>query len=320
MTIDKAKVEFFLSELRKRGKEITGGTPGKKRPSYELRDPEYYWDFGSFLVEQAQQVDEDQRHTWIRRQTIDIEKEIIGSVTDDDNWLIPKIYTIVDELQDKEHFMYVADIAGHKVGSFRFKVLGYIDEIYSKKNPSDFTESKKNKLAEKLQNKLTHEQVNAILREFRGKTLGYGIRTQFDALSSRVEDAVNTENHDEMELLRNEIGLKMINKLRTFLQILSISTDASLFDELCTEHKTTLNSKISTNNDSAKKLVETFKDCIKNVDKKGIDRNKEFRKKILKKISSYDMGQANTFLNAIKSKADYVEWKRTKEGFEQGVF
>ena len=81
MTIDKAKVEFFLKELRKRGKEITGGTPGKKRPSYELRDPEYYWDFGSFLVEQAQQVDEDQRHTWIRRQTINIEKDNLLRIT-----------------------------------------------------------------------------------------------------------------------------------------------------------------------------------------------------------------------------------------------
>ena len=98
MTIDKAKVEFFLSELRKRGKEITGGTPGKKRPSFELRDPEYYWGFGSFLVKQAQQVDEDQRHTWIRRQTQNIEKEILGPVTNDDGWWLLRASNTQDAL------------------------------------------------------------------------------------------------------------------------------------------------------------------------------------------------------------------------------
>ena len=59
MTIDRTKVEYYLNELKKRGKEITGGVG---RPSFELRDPEYYWDFGSFLVEQAQQVDEDKQY------------------------------------------------------------------------------------------------------------------------------------------------------------------------------------------------------------------------------------------------------------------
>ena len=46
----------YLNELKKRGEEITGGTPGKKRPSYILRDPEFYWDFGSFLVDATQLV------------------------------------------------------------------------------------------------------------------------------------------------------------------------------------------------------------------------------------------------------------------------
>jgi len=121
MKIDKSKVEFFLNELKSRGKKISGGIG---RQSYELRDPEFYWEFGEFLVNQAQKVDGKERYTWIVRQTKNIEKEILGPVANED-WLVPKIYVYVDALKDKKHFMYVADIAGHKVGTFRIKVMQY---------------------------------------------------------------------------------------------------------------------------------------------------------------------------------------------------
>ena len=99
MTIDRTKVEYYLNELQKRGKPISGGVG---RQSFELRDPEYYWNFGSFLVEQAQQVDEDKQYDWIYKQTKKIEKEILGPVANDD-WLVPKIFEFVNELQDKDH-------------------------------------------------------------------------------------------------------------------------------------------------------------------------------------------------------------------------
>ena len=133
MNIDKAEVERYLNELKKRGKEITGGTPGKKRPSYILRDPEFYWEFGSFLVQQAQKVPKEERTTWIRRKTKKFEIEILGNVSNTNDYLVPKIWAYADQLQDKEHFMYVANIAGHKFKKFRIKVLDYIYEIYSKK-------------------------------------------------------------------------------------------------------------------------------------------------------------------------------------------
>ena len=304
MTIDRTKVEYYLNELQKRGKPISGGVG---RQSFELRDPEYYWNFGSFLVEQAQQVDEDKQYDWIYKQTKKIEKEILGPVANDD-WLVPKIFEFVNELQDKDHFMYVADIAGHKVGTFRIKVMDYIYEIYSKKNPSKYSESQKNKLAEKLQKKLTHDEINGVLREFRGKTsLGYGIEKEFRLLSHKVEDAVDSENFTDMESLKNEIGPKMIDKLRTYLQILSLS-EQSLFDEVYDENKKALVRKTSTQNESAGKLSETFGKCVK---------DKDLRKKIIKKINSYEMGQFNNYLNAIESKDNFEDWKRTKENFEQ---
>jgi len=304
MKIDQTKVKFFLNELKKRGKQISGGIG---RPSYELRDPEFYWNFGTFLVEQAHQIDKDERHRWILRQTKKIEEDILGPVANDD-WLIPRIYSWVDELQDKEHFMYVADLAGHKVGTFRIKVMEYICEIYSKKNLSQYSEAKKNKLAEKLQKKLTHSEINAILKEFRGTTsLGYGIQKQFDILTSKVEDVVNHGSPADRELLKNEIGIKMIDKLRTYLQILHLG-DSSLFEEMISEYKTLLNRKISTKYEPAEKLAEAFGKCIK---------DKEMRKRIMTKINAYDMGETNTFLNAIESVSEYDDWKRTKENFEQ---
>lgn len=314
MNIDQTKVEYFLNELKKRGKEISGGTKNKLRPSYVLRDPAFYWDFGAFLVEQAQQIDKDKRDRWICRQTKNIEKDILGPVSNND-WLIPKIYTWVDELQDKEHFMYVADLAGHKFGSFRIKVVEYIYEIYSKKNPHpDWTEIKKKKLAEKLlEKKLKHlgeGGVNDVIKQFREKSkmsLGYGIKNAFTMLSNQVEEVVNSGSSVDRESLKNEIGKNMIDKLRTFLQILPL-TDSSLFEDMVSEYKTQLNRKISTKNENADKLDEAFGKCIK---------NKDLKKRILVQINAYDMGQTNTFLNAIESVYDYNEWKRTKENFEQ---
>jgi len=306
MKIDKAKVEYFLNELKKRGKPMSGGVG---RPSYELRDPKYYWDFGKFLVEQAQQVDEDERDRWIIRQTKNIEKEILGPVSNDD-WLTHKIYCYVNELEDEEHFMYIANLAGHKFKKFRLKVVGYIFEIFSKKN-TEYSEVKKNKLSEKLLEKLlTHDEINKALKEFRGKgknTLGYGIKNSFDILSSKVEDAVNTGSSNDRVKLKNEIGKNMIDKLRTYLQILPLN-DSSLFEEMVSEYKKQLNRNISTNNNDAKKLDEAFGKCIK---------DKDLKKKIMTLINAYDMGQTNTFLNAIESESDYDEWKRTKENFAQ---
>lgn len=311
MKIDQKKIEYFLNELKRRGKVISGGNKNKGRPSYVLRDPEFYWDFGSFLVEQAKPVEENKRYKWIERQTKNFEKDILGPTKDD--WLIPRIYTWVDELQDKEHFMYVADLAGHKVGTFRIKVLEYIYDIYSKKNPSTYSEAKKNNLAEQLlEKKLTHlgeGGINDIIKNFRGESktsLGYGIRTSFTNLSSQVEDAVNGNSNDR-ESLKNEIGKNMIDKLRTYLQILPLS-DSSLFDDMVIQYKSFLNRKISTKNKNAQKLDEAFKKCIK---------DKDLKQKILKQINSYEMGETNTFLSAIEGKRDYEEWKRTKENFEQ---
>lgn len=152
-----------------------------------LRDPEFYWNFGAFLVEQARSIDEDKRYTWIEKQTKNIEKAILGPTKDD--WLIPKIYSWVDELQDKEHFMYVADLAGHKVGSFRIKVLEYIYEYFSKKNPPSFSKDKKKKLDELVEQllgkKLTHlgeGGINDVIKKFNEESktsLGYGLRSSF---------------------------------------------------------------------------------------------------------------------------------------------
>ena len=312
MKIDQEKLNYFLNELKKLGKEMSGGNKDKLRPSYVLRDPDFYWNFGKFLVEQAQQIDEEQRYRWICRQTKNLEKEILGPTKDD--WLVPKIYTWVDELQDKDHFMYVANLAGHKFGSFRIKVLEYIYDIYSKKNPSQYSESKKNKLAEQLlEKKLGHRGeggVNDILREFRGKTetaIGYGVKNSFNTLSSKVEDAVENGTPEDRESLKNEIGKNMIDKLRTYLQILPLG-ESSLFEEMVSEYKTQLGRKISTKNDDAKKLDEVFGRCIK---------DKDAKMRLMKLINSYEMGETNTFLNAIESEPNYQEWKRTKENFEQ---
>ncbi len=312
MSIDKNKVEFFLKELKKRGKEISGGSKNKLRPSYVLRDPEFYWNFGEFLVEQAKPIEEDKRYRWIIQQTKNIEKEILGPTKDD--WLVPKIYTWADELQDKEHFMYVADLAGHKVGTFRIKVLEYIYDIFSKKNPSSYSDSKKKKLAEQLlEKKLTHlgeGGINDIIKKFRGMSktsLGYGIRNSFNMLTNKVETAVEDGSPTDRESLKNEIGKNMIDKLRTFLQILPLN-DASLFQDMVSEYKTQFNRKISTKNEDAKKLDEAFGKCIK---------DKDVKKKIMKQINAFEMGHTNTILNAIESEHDYKEWKRTKENFEQ---
>jgi len=184
--------------------------------------------------------------------------------------------------------------------------MEYIWEIYSKKNPSPHSEAKKNKLAEKLRKKLTHSEINAILKEFRGiTTLGYGIQKQFDILSSRVEDVVKNGSPADRELLKNEIGKNMIDKLRTYLQILSLG-DSTLFEEVYSENKALLNRKISTKYEAAEKLSEAFGKCIK---------DKDIRKRILKMINSYEMGETNTFLNAIESEQNYNEWKRTIENF-----
>lgn len=308
--IDQKKVEDFINELKNSGKEISGGNKDKLRPSYILRDPEFYWNFGIFLVQQAQKIDKDKRLRWIIRETTDIEKSILGPTKDD--WLIPKIYTWVDELQDKEHFMYVANLAGHKFGSFRIKVLEYIYDIFSKKHPSEYSDSKKKKLADiLLGKKLQHlgpGGINDVLKKFRGKSpSSYRIKNEFNNLNIKVEDAVNSDNKTERELLKNEIGKNMIDKLRTYLQILPLK-DSSLFEEMVSEYKNELSRKISTKNDDAKKLDEVFGKCIK---------DKELRNKTCESINAYDMGQTNTFLNAIESDHDYEEWKRTKENFAQ---
>jgi len=304
MSIDKKKVEFFLKELKKRGKEMSGGIG---RSSYELRDPDFYWEFGEFLVKESQKIDEEERYRWVVRQTKGIEKEILGAVANED-WLVPRIYRWADELQDKKHFMYVADIAGHKVGTFRIKVMEYIYDIYSKKDPSTYSESQKKKLADKLQKKLTHTEINGILKDFRGKTtLGYGIRNQFDILTNQVEEIIENGDQDARESFKNEIGVKMIDKLRTFLQILPLD-DQSLFEEMCSEYKSQFNKKLSTKYEPAEKLSDAFGKCIK---------DKDLKKKITKMINSYEMGSTNTFLGALESQKDYEYWKRTKENFEQ---
>ena len=122
----------------------------------------------------------------------------------------------------------------------------------------------------------------------------------------QVEDAVNTGSPNDRIKLKNEIGKNMIDKLRTYLQILPLN-DSSLFEEMVSEYKIQLNRKISTKNEDAKKLDEAFGKCIK---------DKDLKKKILILINTYDMGQTNTFLNAIESESDFDEWKRTKENFE----
>jgi len=163
-------------------------------------------------------------------------------------------------------------------------------------------------LAEQLQKKLTHDEINAILKNFRGKTtLGYGIQNQFHILSGTVYEIVENGNQEGRELLKNKIGTKMIDKLRTFMQLLPLD-DQSLFEDMCSQYKSQLNRKTSTKYEPAEKLAETFGRCIK---------DKDLKIKINKMINSYEMGQTNTFLGAIESQEDYEDWKRTKENFEQ---
>lgn len=314
MKIDEEKVESFLNLLKERAKIISGGSKNKLRPSYILRDPDYYWDFGSFLVEQAQKIDEEKRRRWITKQTMTIEKNILGPIRNDE-WLTPKIYTWVNELEDKEHFMYVADLAGHKNGSFRFKVMEYILEIFSKKHPSSYSEVKKEKLAKKLlEKKLQHlgeEGINSILKEFRGKTsLGYGIRNSYDSLSNGIGNVIEKDTPNERKTLRNEIGKNMIDKLRTYLQILSL-TDYSFYQEMVSDYKSELNRKILTKNQDAKKLDQVFGKCIK---------DKNLKQRIMTLINAYEMGELNTELNALESEENYDEWKRTKDNFAQMEF
>lgn len=99
----------------------------------------------------------------------------------------------------------------------------------------------------------------------------------------------------------------MIDKLRTYLQILPLS-DTVLFKEMVFQYKTSLNRRIPTKNEDAKKLDEAFGKCIKDQD---------LKREIMTKINAYEMGQTNNFLNAIESENEYEEWKRTKENFEQ---
>ena len=61
----------------------------------------------------------------------------------------------------------------------------------------------------------------------------------------KVEETVESGDLEKRESLKNEIGIKMIDKLRTFLQILPLD-DQSLFEDMCAEYKNLFRKKIST--------------------------------------------------------------------------
>lgn len=302
---DKEEITRILQKIKTKGIPISGGIG---RQSFVLRDPDVYWELGTALCKAAERakINNLQRREWVRKHAGIIEKEILGEAKEE-NRITVNCFEYVDNLQDKEHFMWVVDLAGHKFGKFRLKVLDYIYDIYSKKNPSGYSESKKNQLAEKLlQREYTHKEINKILSDFKGrKKFSPELGKSYLQLKEDVDHAISGNEGDRRKL-REEIGLKMIDILRTLFQLLQIQND-SIYIQTYNEVKNEIQSRISTKYNPAKIILEVLKKCANDEDA---------RKKIHNKINSFEMGELQTQLRALEKEDYHKEFIETRDSFD----
>ena len=166
---------------------------------------------------------------------------------------------------------------------------------------------KKKKLAETLlKQPYTHDEINKILSEFRGKKK---ISSEFGEAVSIIRDDIDKSingNKDDRKKLREKIGLKMIDNLRSLLQLLQMKNPQiynSTYDAIKKEISTTTKTKY----DSAKILFEDLR--------RGA-RDEDIRKKIEKNFNTYQMGKLQNELRAVETEVNFDEYKDTQNKLE----
>jgi hypothetical protein len=304
---DQVEIKNILLEIFSNQIPISGGGKNKK-PSFYLRKPELYWNLGVSLKKAAENsnVPEEQRRDWILKSTRKLEDEILGGKKDENQRTCVLAYNYVYELEDKDHFMFVADMAGHKFKQFRRKWLDYIYRIFSKKNPT-LPDAKRKQLSKKLlEKKYTHEQYNQILKEFRGKSkVSWSeLEDAFLQLNTEVEESLESDE-EKRRLFRESMTPQLIEQLRYLLQLLKIE-DENTYNKIYNDNKSKFSKKIKTDLPSANTLVENLKNCIK---------DPELRKKLLRVMNPYEMGQLQTKLRSLESQENYQQYIETKDTF-----
>lgn len=308
---NEAEIRKILQEIEASKGSKSGGSGGEN--SFIMRKPELYWDLGTAIQKALMdsKISEDKKRYWIRTKTKKLQEEIFGGTPSDENKLTCLLaYNFVDELQDQKHFMFVADLAGHKFELFNRKFLEYIYRIFSKKAPQ-YTKSKLDNLAKKLlERRYTHDEYNKILKEFRGKTKisWYEVESSHNMLLDML-DRVIEKNEEDRKLLRDKINSKLIEQLRLLLQLLQIN-DNLLFQQIIDKNKAMISKVIKSNIEEANKFYKILKHCIK---------NESTRKKLMDVINPYEIGQLQTKLWAIQNEENYKEYMETKDMF-QNIF
>jgi len=300
-----SKIEEILKQIKQEQEPISGGSGKVER--YSMRKPELYWELGLAVKEEAEKtnIPKEQRREWARRKFEKLDKKFFGKVREKPICFIS--YEFYNEFQNKEHFLKVANAAGHKFGKLRRKRIEDLQSVLSLREPT-ISKKKQQQLIEKLcERDYTRAEFLDIKSKIQGKESipWSNFREAYYNLTQDVEMAITGDEKVRKEL-RTLIGMNSIDQIRYLTQLVKM-TNVSHLEEAIKKVKSTL-SKKGTDKPPAGVLLTVLKKCYK---------EKKLREKLLRQINPYELSELQTKLRAIQNEDSFDEYQERQESINK---
>lgn len=299
---DSIQIESILLEIKKNS-HVTAKSGAVA--SYSMRKPELYWELGITLNKIAEQrgVPPEERREWASIKYAPLEKKIWGEEKREP--ISAQAVSFVYEFQDKDYYMFVAGLAGHKWKKFVKKKLTYLRYLLSKTKPSLSSELQEKLIAKLSEKNYTLPEFTDILKEYSRKSEMTEILESFYELRDMVEEAMN-DGANERQELRESIGSTVIEQIRYALQLLKMNEQS--FERAYKIAKSTLTAKAETKIVAASVLSHYLKKIITSAQQ---------REKFLKHIHQSDIGALNMMLHVLKSEENYKDYEKKQQALRE---
>lgn len=306
--------------------------------TFDMRDHSLYWELGTIIkkIISLHSISEEHIVDYILTNFKDIEKKIRNDGKRKNKESFPTWYMeskvtkqlrvpskpwillsweFVNEYQDIERWNLISKLAGHRFKDkngntlFTRKFAEDLIHHFSKKNPPSNAKKLQQKFIKEVNRfdkKPSRESVwEPLLKQIFGKSKIdlMLINEKFFSIRSDIDELMNDENFNSRQDFTKNIGLDALNTLRRLLRLISL-TDEIKFQKRVNQLADKLPKYIKTKNSEVKQLYVFIHPLIK-------DPNS--RKKLLKRISSYELSLLNTKLQAISDEKIFQEYKENQK-------
>ena len=298
------EVEKILQKIKESSDSISGGS--SEKGSFVMREPNLYWDLGLAVQRfcNEKNIPVNERKGWVVEFFRDKDEAIWPG-----HQLSQYGYKYVYEFVDKENYLLIADLAGHKFGNFRKKRVDYLLTSFSKRKPQ-LTPEKQKLLIKRLgERDYSHDEFLKVIQEVRGKTKIpiEKICDRFEEFRNEVQQLMNCSVQERMEF-RSTIGLKLLDQIRFTLQLLRMRDPLKFKRAFTPGIKAELIKKQNSKSGIAKGLFSLLKDCLGNEEKTNL---------LFDVIDPSEMSQLNTILSALKSEESYKEYIAKRQALKE---